>query len=162
MWSTAPSRFWYSDEHALALGCGRSMSKPPAAPPPTNYPITALTSNPGVALNAAVGTTRTTGDQAGTRSVRPTSGSLAVHYRYYQRPEQPQRRLAIRRQRHRTRCRFGTWKGGRADGGPHHVNADGNSDLLTPIRSKTPGTWAQAPMPRRPVTANEGYGAEVR
>lgn len=70
---------WYNDEHALALGVRQVSVKTASGTTTTNYPVTALTSNPGVALNAAVGTTATTGDQAGTDlSGRPMSPSLYI------------------------------------------------------------------------------------
>src|SRR5205807_10211463 len=70
---------WYSDEHALALGVGQVIVKTAGGTTTTNYPVTPLTSNPGVALNPAVGTTATSGDQAGIdTSARPMPPSLLI------------------------------------------------------------------------------------
>jgi hypothetical protein len=70
---------WYSDEHALALGVRQVTVKTPGGSTTTNYAVTPLTSNPGVALNAAVGSTITTGDQAGVDlSGRPMYPSLFI------------------------------------------------------------------------------------
>jgi hypothetical protein len=70
---------WYSDEHALALGVGTVNVKTAAGTTTTSYPIAALTSNPGSAVNPAIGTTATTGDQAGTDvSGRPMAPSLFI------------------------------------------------------------------------------------
>src|SRR5262249_54055641 len=70
---------WYSDEHALALGVGTVVVKTASGTTTTNYPIAPLTSNPGAAFNPAVGTTATTGDQAGTDvSGRPMTPSLLI------------------------------------------------------------------------------------
>jgi hypothetical protein len=70
---------WYSDEHALALGVGTVVVKTAAGTTTTSYPIAALASNPGAALNPAIGTTATTGDQAGTDvSGRPMAPSLFI------------------------------------------------------------------------------------
>jgi hypothetical protein len=70
---------WYSDEHALALGVGTVVVKTASGTTTTNYPIAPLTSNPGAAVNPAVGTTATSGDQAGTDvSGRPMAPSLFI------------------------------------------------------------------------------------
>jgi hypothetical protein len=68
---------FYSDEHALALGVGTVNVKTATGTQTTTYPIAAMTTNPSVALNPAVGSTVTTGDQAGTDvSGRPMTPSL--------------------------------------------------------------------------------------
>lgn len=70
---------WYSDEHALALGIGSVVVKTAAGTTTTNYPIAPLTSNPGAAYSPAVGTTATSGDQAGTDvSGRPMAPALFI------------------------------------------------------------------------------------
>jgi hypothetical protein len=70
---------WYSDEHALALGVGTVVVKTSSGSTTTNYPIAPLPSNPGSALNPALGSTATTGDQAGTDvSTRPMAPSLFI------------------------------------------------------------------------------------
>ncbi len=70
---------WYNDEHALALGVGQVVVKTAAGSTTTNYPITPLTSNPGVVLTPSVGSTATAGDQAGTDlSGRPMAPSLFI------------------------------------------------------------------------------------
>jgi hypothetical protein len=71
---------WYSDEHALALGVGSVVVKSAAGvSTTTNYPIASMASNPGYAVNPALGTTATSGDQAGTDvSGRPMAPSLFI------------------------------------------------------------------------------------
>jgi hypothetical protein len=70
---------WYSDEHALALGVGTVVVKTATGTTTTPYSIAPLTSNPGSALNPAIGTTATSGDQAGTDvSGRPMAPSLFI------------------------------------------------------------------------------------
>jgi hypothetical protein len=70
---------WYSDEHALALGIGTVVVKTSSGTTTTNYALSPLTSDPGSALNPAVGSTATTGDQAGTDvSGRPMAPSLFI------------------------------------------------------------------------------------
>lgn len=63
---------WYSDEHALALGVRQVVVKTNSGTTVTNYNVAALTTDPGAAVNPALGTTATSGDQAGT----DTSGRL--------------------------------------------------------------------------------------
>jgi hypothetical protein len=70
---------WYSDEHALALGVGTVVVKTSTGTTTTNYPLAPLTSDPGSATYPALGTTATTGDQAGTDvSGRPMAPSLFI------------------------------------------------------------------------------------
>jgi hypothetical protein len=70
---------WYSDEHALALGVRQVNVKTATGTATTNYTVTPLTTDPGSALNASVGSTITTGDQAGTdTSGRPMFPSLFI------------------------------------------------------------------------------------
>ena len=49
---------WYNDEHALTLGVRQVSVKTSTGTTTTNYPITALSSNPGSATNPLVGTTQ--------------------------------------------------------------------------------------------------------
>src|SRR5262249_25398324 len=63
----------------LALGVRQVNVKTPGGVTTTNYAVSPLTANPDVALNAAVGSTATTGDQAGTDlSGRPMPPSLFI------------------------------------------------------------------------------------
>ena len=67
------------DPHALALGVGTVIIKTSTGSTTTNYPIAAMTSNPGAAFNPDVGSTATSGDQAGTDvSGRPMAPSLFI------------------------------------------------------------------------------------
>src|SRR5262249_4215546 len=64
--SSGTFQVWYNDEHALALGIRQvSVKTSSTTTTTTNYPIAQMTSNPGFAINPALGTTATTGDQAG-------------------------------------------------------------------------------------------------
>jgi hypothetical protein len=70
---------WYSDEHALALGVGQVIVKTSSGTTTTNYDIAQMTSNPSAAFEPAVGSTYTTGNQAGTDvSGRPMAPSLYI------------------------------------------------------------------------------------
>jgi hypothetical protein len=57
---------WYNDEHALTLGVRRVVVIGGTSPGTTDYPVSALASNPGAITNPAVGTTFISGPQAGT------------------------------------------------------------------------------------------------
>jgi hypothetical protein len=70
---------WYSDEHALALGIGSITVKTASGSTTTNYSIAQMNGDPAVAHNPAIGSTATTGDQAGTDvSGRPMAPSLFI------------------------------------------------------------------------------------
>jgi len=70
---------WYSDEHALALGVGQGHRQDGWRHDHTNYSIAAQTRIPASPINPAVGTTATSGDQAGTDiSGRPMAPSLFI------------------------------------------------------------------------------------
>jgi hypothetical protein len=70
---------WYTDEHALSLGVRQVNVITASGTTTTNYPVAALTTDPGAATYPAVGTTATTGDQAGIDpSGRPIAPSLYI------------------------------------------------------------------------------------
>jgi hypothetical protein len=71
---------FYSDEHALALGVRQVNVITTGGTTPSNYPVNALTANPGCVLSQLnVGSTCTTGDQAGVDvSNRPMYPALFV------------------------------------------------------------------------------------
>jgi hypothetical protein len=72
-------QLWYNDEHALALGVGSVTVKTAGGTTTTSYGITPMTGNPSTAHNPAMGTTATSGDQAGNDiSGRPMSPSLYI------------------------------------------------------------------------------------
>src|SRR5262249_34439038 len=68
-----------SDEPPLPRGVGTGAAKPATGSPTTTYPTAAMPSNPGSAVYPALGTTATSGDQAGTDvSGRPMAPSLFI------------------------------------------------------------------------------------
>lgn len=70
---------WYSDEHALSLGVNQVVVKSSSGSATTNYAVAPLLTSPGVAINPAIGTTATTGNQAGTDvSGRPMAPTLYI------------------------------------------------------------------------------------
>ena len=63
----ATIKLWYNDEHALTLGVRRVVVKDSTGTKTTDYPVSAMgATNPSHAEHPLVGTTTTTGDQAGT------------------------------------------------------------------------------------------------
>ena len=152
---------WYSDEHALALGVGQVNVKTASGTTTTNYPIAALTSNPGVALNPAVGTTFTTGDQAGTDvSDRPMAPSLFLT----DITNNPNNRsgdwqyggTAIA-----PSAVFGTWKSFTRT--VDHTTSTPTVTVMTAIDPVKNGWNLGAGSDAAPAgLTNEGYGAEVR
>ncbi|MDT4938917.1 MAG: putative Flp pilus-assembly TadE/G-like, partial [Pseudonocardiales bacterium] len=70
---------WYNDEHALTLGVRQVVVKTSSGSTTTNYTVSPLATNPGSTPNPAVGSTITSGDQAGTdTSARPAFPALYV------------------------------------------------------------------------------------
>jgi hypothetical protein len=71
---------WYTDEHALTLGVNQvTVIAANGTVTTTNYPVSAMNANPGFVANPAIGTTATTGDQAGADpSGRPLAPSLYI------------------------------------------------------------------------------------
>jgi hypothetical protein len=152
---------WYSDEHALALGVGQVNVKTASGTTTTNYPIAALTSNPGAALNPAVGSTATTGDQAGTDvSGRPMFPSLFIS----DTTTNPNNRS-------------GDWQWGGTAIAPSAVFGTWKSFTRTVDYTTSPATvsvtaptdpakngWNLGPGSDAPPAGltNEGYGAEMR
>jgi SdrD B-like domain len=152
---------WYSDEHALALGVRQVNVVTAGGTTTTNYPVTPLTSNPGTATNPLLGTTATTGDQAGTDlSGRPISPMLYIT----DTTNNPNDRsgdwqwggTGIT-----PNAVFGTWKGV-----VRTVNYTTATPTVTVVCDADPakngwnlGAGSDAPPTG---TANEGYGAEVR
>jgi hypothetical protein len=152
---------WYSDEHALALGVGQVNVKTAAGTTTTNYPIAPLTSNPGVALNPAVGTTATTGDQAGTDvSGRPMAPSLFITD-ITNNPNNRSGDWQWGGTAYAPGAVFGTWKSFTRTvdytTGTPAVSVTGAVD---PVKNG----WNLGPGSDAPPAglANEGYGAEVR
>jgi hypothetical protein len=152
---------WYSDEHALALGVGQVNVKTAAGTTTTNYAVAPLTSDPGATLNPAVGTTATTGDQAGTDvSGRPMTPSLFIT----DITNDPTNRSGDWQwggTAYAPSAVFGTWKSftrtvDYTTGNPA-VSVTGATDPAKNGWNLGPG----ADAPPAGLT-NEGYGAEVR
>ncbi|MBV9124325.1 MAG: carboxypeptidase regulatory-like domain-containing protein [Planctomycetes bacterium] len=152
---------WYNDEHALALGVGQVIVKTAAGTTTTNYPITALTSDPGVALNPDVGATAGTGAQAGTDvSGRPMAPSLFITD-ITDNPNNRSGDWQCGGTAFAPSAVFGTWKSF-----TETVDSTRSPARVTLSTSRDPakngwnlGAGSDAPPPG---LQNEGYGAEVR
>jgi hypothetical protein len=154
-------QLWYSDEHALALGVGSVVVKTAAGSTTTNYPIAPLTSNPGAAVNPALGATATSGDQAGTDvSGRPMAPSLYIT----DTTTNPNNRSGDWQwggSAYAPNAVFGTWKSF-----TRVVDYTTGSPAVSVVTSADPAknNWnlgaGADPVPAG--LSNEGYGAEVR
>jgi putative Flp pilus-assembly TadE/G-like protein len=158
-------KVWYNDEHALTLGVRQlavvSGTKKKPTTTTTNYPIAALTSNPGGAFNPAVGSRATSGDAAAVDPVdRPMFPALFVtdltndptskagDWQYGGTPISPN---AV----------FGTWKGA-----VRTVDKTKNPATVsvTPDADPAKNNWSLGGGSDNPPSGlkNEGYGAEAR
>jgi hypothetical protein len=152
---------WYSDEHALALGVGSVIVKTSTGSTTTTYPVTPLTSNPGSALNADVGSQITSGDQAGVDlSGRPMFPSLFIT----DITNNPNNRSGDWQWGGTAlppSAVFGTWKGV-----VRTVDKTTSTPTVTVTCNADPAknNWNLGPGSDAPPTvlANEGYGAEAR
>ena len=151
-------RLFYNDEHALVLGVRRVIVKTATGSTTNDYPVTALPNNPGGAFHPFVGTTATSGDQAGTdlagRPMFPSlfitditadPGSLAGDWQYGGTPIPPH---AV----------FGTWKAA-----VRTVDKTRGTVTVTPDADPAKNDWnLDGGDPAPAGLVNEGYGAEVR
>jgi hypothetical protein len=152
---------WYSDEHAMALGVSQVNVTTSTGTTTTNYPVTPLTSDPGSALNAAVGSQITSGDQAGTDlSGRPMFPSLFITDTTTN-PKNTSGDWQWGGTSLPPSAIFGTWKS---------VTRTVNNTTSTPTVTVTCGldpvknNWVLGPGSDAPPATlqNEGYGAEAR
>jgi len=152
---------WYSDEHAMTLGVSQVNVVTKSGTQTTNYALASLTSNPGSAVNPAIGATATSGDQAGVdTSGRPMAPelfitditnnptSLAGDWQYGGTGYAPN---AV----------FGTWKGA-----VKTVNYTTSTPTVTVTCLSDPAqnSWNLGAGSDAPPSGlhNEGYGTEVR
>ena len=157
---------FYNDEHALELGVRQVIVKTKSGKSAifttNNYPATAMTSIPGTVINPQVGSTATSGDQAGTDiSGRPLYPALFVTD-ITGNPANPY---------------AGDWQYGGTAIPPHAVFGTWKSAVRMVDKTRTPilvslavdrdpakNNWNLGPDadPVPAGLANEGYGAEVR
>ncbi|MFO0804330.1 MAG: carboxypeptidase-like regulatory domain-containing protein [Gemmataceae bacterium] len=152
---------WYNDEHALALGVSQVNVKTSSGTVTTNYPIASMTSNPASALNPAIGTTATTGDQAGTDlSGRPMAPSLYITD-ITTNPNDRSGDWQFGGTAYAPSAVFGSWK-------PFIRTVDYTTSTptitVTPPVDPVKNNWilGAGSDPAPAGLTNEGYGAEIR
>jgi hypothetical protein len=158
---TAIVRLFYSDEHALTLGVRRVAVKTASGTTNTDYPVSALTSNPGSVTNAQVGTTELVGDQSGLdQSLRPmwpvlfltdVTADATSHAGDWQMGGVPVAPTEV----------FGTWK---AAVRTVDKTVTPNTVTITPDADPTKNNWNLGPGadPVPTGISGEGFSAEVR
>jgi hypothetical protein len=154
-------RLFYNDEHALTLGVRSVAVTTASGTATTDYPVSALASNPGSVTNAETGTNELVGDQSGLdASLRPmwpvlfltdvTSdpSSRSGDWQLGGRPIPP---TSV----------FGTWK---AAVRTVDKTASPATVTITPDADPAKNNWSLGtgsdPVPSG--LKNEGFGAEVR
>jgi hypothetical protein len=154
---------WYTDEHALSLGVRQVNVITASGTTTTNYSLTPLSTDPGSATNPVLGTTATSGDQAGVDlSGRPIAPSLYITDTTVNGPNSLIGDWQYGGQAYAPNNVFGAWKGAvrtvnYTTGATPTVTVTCDAD---PARNGSNlGVGADTP----PVAVGgEGYGAEVR
>ena len=164
----ATIKLWYNDEHALTLGVRRVVVKSSTGTTTTDYPVSPMGTNPGHAASPQVGTTATTGDQAGTDTNTCAQADCG-------RPMWPS--LFITDITTDRTSRAGDWQFGGTPNAPDDVFGTWKAAVRTVDKTKSPATVAVTPDadpaknnwnlgagsdPAPTGLTNEGYGAEVR
>jgi hypothetical protein len=159
-WPNGVVQMFYDDEHAMTLGVRQVAVKTASGTTTTDYPVTALATDPGSAVDPQIGTTMLAGDQAGLDpSLRPMWPSLFV--------------TDISTNPSDT---SGDWQQGGRPIAPNAIFGSWKSALRNVDNTKTPAVTSITPDvdPAKnnwnlsggdPVPAglmNEGYGAEAR
>ncbi|MCX6032787.1 MAG: hypothetical protein NT169_26320 [Chloroflexi bacterium] len=153
-------KVWYNDEHALTLGVRQVKVKTSSGTTTTDYPIAALTTNPGSAFDPQLGSTALSGDQAGTDiSDRPMWPAIFIT----DVTADPNNQA-------------GDWQFGGAALGPHAVFGTWKGAVRLVDKTHSPAVVSVTPDadpaknnwnldggdPPPAGLTNEGYGAEVR
>jgi hypothetical protein len=153
-------RMFYSDEHALTLGVRSVAVKAATGTTTTDYPVSALATDPGSATDPQTGTNELVGDQSGLdQSLRPMWPSLYVtditsdaqsRVGDWQQGGRPTAPNAV----------FGSWK---AAVRTVDKMVTPNTVTITPDKDPAKNNWNLAggdPVPAG--LTNQGYGAETR
>jgi hypothetical protein len=158
---TAIIRLFYNDEHALTLGVRSVVVKTTSGTTTTDYPVSALPSDPGSVTNAQTGTTALVGDQSGLdASLRPmwpvlfltdVTSDPTSHVGDWQLGGAPRAPTTV----------FGTWK---AAVRTVDETVSPSKVTITPDADPVKNDWnlgtGSDPVPTGLM--NQGYGAEVR
>jgi hypothetical protein len=153
-------RVFFNDEHALTLGVRSVVVKTASGATTTDYPVSALMSDPGSVTNAQLGTTELSGDQSGLdQSLRPMWPVLFIT----DITANPQNRSGDWQQGGRpigpTEV-FGTWK---AAVRTVDKTATPNTVTITPDQDPAKNNWNLGGGDTVPSgLTNQGYGAEAR
>ena len=159
-WPNGVVQMFYNDEHAMTLGVREVAVKSSAGTTTTDYPVTALATDPGSSSSPQTGTDMLIGDQSGLdSSLRPMWPSLFVT----DISTDPSNRS-------------GDWQQGGAPSSPNAIFGSWKAAVRTVDNTKTPSTvtitpdadpaknnWMLAGGDTPPAgLANEGFGAEAR
>ncbi len=159
-WPNGVVQMFYNDEHAMTLGVRSVAVKTSSGTTTTDYPVTALATDPGSSTNPQTGTNMLIGDQSGLDpSLRPMWPSLFItdistdpsnRSGDWQMGGVPSAPNAI----------FGSWKAA-----VRTVDKTKNPSVvtITPDADPMKNNWMLAGGDTPPAgLANEGYGAEAR
>ncbi len=160
-WPNGVVQMFYNDEHAMTLGVREVVVKSSSGTSTTtDYPVTALTTDPGSSTSPQTGTNMLVGDQSGLDpSLRPMWPSLFIS----DISTDPNNRS-------------GDWQMGGVPSAPNAIFGSWKAAVRTVDNSKTPSVvsitpdadptknnWMLAGGDTPPSgLANEGYGAEAR
>ena len=159
-WPNGVVQMFYNDEHAMTLGVREVAVKSSAGTTTTDYPVTALATDPGSSTNPQTGTNMLIGDQSGLdSSLRPMWPSLFVSD------------ISVDPSN-----RSGDWQQGGAPISPNAIFGSWKAAVRTVDNTKTPSVvtitpdadpaknnWMLAGGDTPPSgLANEGFGAEAR
>jgi hypothetical protein len=159
-WPNGVVQMFYNDEHAMTLGVRSVVVKSSSGTTTTDYPVTALTTDPGSSTSPQTGTNMLVGDQSGLDpSLRPMWPSLFItdistdpsnRSGDWQMGGVPTAPNAI----------FGSWKAA-----VRNVDNTKTPSVvsITPDMDPAKNNWNLAGGDTPPSgLANEGYGAEAR
>lgn len=159
-WPSGFVQMFYDDEHAMTLGVREVVVKGSSGMTTTDFPVTALATDPGSSTNPQTGTNKLIGDQSGLdSSLRPMWPSLFMT----DISTDPNNRS-------------GDWQQGGAPVSPNAIFGSWKAAVRTVDNTKTPSVvtitpdadpmrnnWMLAGGDTPPSgPANEGYGAEAR
>jgi hypothetical protein len=159
-WPNGVVQMFYNDEHAMTLGVREVAVKSSSATTTTDYPVTALTTDPGSSTNPQTGTNVLIGDQSGLdSSLRPMWPSLFITD------------ISVD-----PNNRSGDWQQGGVPTAPNAIFGSWKAAVRTVDNTKTPNTvtitpdadptknnWMLAGGDAPPSgLSNEGFGAEAR
>jgi hypothetical protein len=159
-WPNGVVQLFYNDEHAMTLGVRQVAVKTTSGTTTTDYPITALATDPGSSTNPQIGTNVLGGDQSGLdASLRPMWPSLFLTD------------ISVD-----PNNRSGDWQQGGAPIAPGAIFGSWKAAVRSIDKTKTPNLVTVTPDadpaknnwslpggdPVPAGLANEGYGAEAR